>query len=1030
MTNITKFVNRTLSLSMASVFAAGVCIPAYATGTGIETRESVQVPGGAEDSSASSLTVETPAEGHQYKAYQVFKGKVSSDGTKLSNVQYGANYSGREGMTLDEELAELEAEGADAKAFAEAVRDLLTGDPAAVLTKESPAAELEAGYYIIIDESLYEGNGDSLSDYIVAVAGNVTVQPKSTGVPGFDKSIDDETPPVDAPEDIDLSPETGDADWNYTLNEDTGVITLNYYIGTNPDVKVYSHYRISGDDRVWKAELKSSNGLSDRGTYMFSNRKDINSVIFSDKLDTSTCLSMSCMFYNCKGLKSIDFGTNFNTENVTNMSYMFYGAWMTELDISRFSTAEVTNMQSMFANASYMESLIFDLGLFDTAKVTNMNSMFFGCGFLKAVDVSRFNTQNCTDMSYMFSGCMGIEVLDVSRFMTDKVTRMNHMFDNMQKVKILDCSSFNTEKVTNMSGMFSSCLALETLDLSNFNTSNVTDMNRMFTTGIATNGYEYTQLRSINVSGFDTSKVVDMEEMFGDLSLLETLDLSSFNTENVTNMKSMFEGCKSLPSIDLSGFNVSNVTDMTQMFTGCTAATEINVSSFRTNSLTAMDHMFSSCAGIQELHLEGFDLSNIEVGLDYQQSNVFTNCTNLQKIYVVSDRWNEYKIASNSCDGTKLEKYNYYTYVDDPFAAAFAAPVFQVFKKIPSIAGIFSKASASELNTDADADTNTDTYTKTEQQDVVPSSDAIEIEDDDTSVSYGIGDSIPYKLTATMPESITAYKKYQLVFHDRLSAGLDYNRDSLKVFAGGTEIPAENYTVAYSEDRKSLTVSINDVKAAPWNAVSGTEIVVKYSAVLNENAEVKNRNEAWLEYSNDPKGDGTGETGPGVPDTVDVYTFEIRFDKVDKNGDPLAGAGFTLYKKDDAGEFQPFGEEVKGVTRFSFKRLSAGEYKLVETTTPDGYNTMEDFVFRIDAETADGTDGKIKRITMVPVSGGAGAWTAVAADMAFESDIANYTGSTLPSTGGIGTYAFYLAGAAVVITVGTVMAAKKKEDKE
>ena len=280
-----------------------------------------------------------------------------------------------------------------------------------------------------------------------------------------------------------------------------------------------------------------------------------------------------------------------------------------------------------------------------------------------------------------------------------------------------------------------------------------------------------------------------------------------------------------------------------------------------------------------------------------------------------------------------------------------------------------------------------------------------------------------------MPESITAYKKYKLVFHDKLSAGLDYNRDSLKVFAGSAEIPAENYTAVYSEDGKSLTVSINDAKAAPWNAVPGTEISVKYSAVLNENAEVKNRNEAYLEYSNDPKGNGTGETGPGVPDTVDVYTFEIRFDKVDKNGSPLSGAGFTLYKKNDAGEFQPFGGEVKGVTRFSFKGLAAGEYKLVETTTPDGYNTMEDFVFRIDAETADGTDGKIKRITMVPVSGGAGAWTAVAADKAFEADIANYTGSTLPSTGGIGTYAFYLAGAAMVITIGVAATARKKTEE-
>lgn len=63
MTNITKFVNRTFSLGMASVFAAGACIPAYATGTGTETQKSIQAPG-AEESSVSSLTVENPAEGH------------------------------------------------------------------------------------------------------------------------------------------------------------------------------------------------------------------------------------------------------------------------------------------------------------------------------------------------------------------------------------------------------------------------------------------------------------------------------------------------------------------------------------------------------------------------------------------------------------------------------------------------------------------------------------------------------------------------------------------------------------------------------------------------------------------------------------------------------------------------------------------------------------------------------------------------------------------------------------------------------
>ena len=836
----------------------------------LKRRNPYRLRGGAEEASTSSLTIENPAEGHQYKAYQVFKGTVSSDGTKLSNVQYGANYAGREGMALDEELAQLEAEGADAKAFAETVRNLLTGDPAAVLTKENPAANLEAGYYIIIDESTYEGSGDSLSDYIVAVAGNVKVQPKSTGVPGFDKSIDEgedepqapdnpddpATPPFEVPEDADISPETADIDWNYTLHEDTGVITLNYYIGTKTDVKVYSHYKVPDDDRVWKAELASNTGWIWTNNYMFSDRKDIASVTFSNSLDTSTCTGMGSMFKYCGSLTNIDFGTAFNTANVT-----------------------------------------------------DMNGMFNGCTSLDNLDVSKFDTRNVTDMGGMFSGCSSLSSIDVSEFNTSNVTNMHGMFWGCSNIKFIDLKGLNTSMVTTMSVMFEGCSALKSVDISDIDTSMVTNMQQMFAS--------CSSLTDINISGIDTSNVEFMQSMFAGTAV-SSLDLTDFNTVNAKDMSTMFGMCRSLKNIYVTkGKWVTDQADTTNMFYACGTSSVIYAT---------------------------------------------------------------------------------------PTASAVSAV-------------IMPEVYASDLTAET-------------SDEEAALSDAIEIEDDDTSVSYGIGDSIPYKLTATMPESITAYKKYQLVFHDKLSAGLDYNRDSLKVFAGGTEIPAENYTVAYSEDGKSLTVSINDAKAAPWNAVPGTEISVKYSAVLNENAEVKNRNEAWLEYSNDPKGDGTGETGPGVPDTVDVYTFEIRFDKVDKNGDPLSGAGFTLYKKDEADVFQPFGEEVKGVTRFSFKGLSAGEYKLVETTTPDGYNTMEDFVFRIDAETADGTDGKVKRITMIPVSGGAGAWTAVAADMAFESDIANYTGSTLPSTGGMGTYAFYLAGAAVVVTVGTVMAAKKKEDKE
>ena len=442
---------------------------------------------------------------------------------------------------------------------------------------------------------------------------------------------------------------------------------------------------------------------------------------------------------------------------------------------------------------------------------------------------------------------------------------------------------------------------------------------------------------------------------------------------------------------------------MESLFQNCSSLTSVKFPEFRMGNyvnLFAAESMFDNCNRLTELDLSMFVIEN---ALTLQ--NMFRNCYSLWNIRVSDEGWvYDESIATGMFENCPAQ-------IDR---------ISNLSARALSDTGILGEAHAAEPDAGADSEPE-----GTEPEEY------IEVEGDDTSVEYGIGDSIPYKLTATMPESITAYNKYVLAFHDKLSAGLDYDRGSLRVFAGDTEIPAEHYTVTYSEDGRSMTVSIADVKAAPWNAVPGTQIIVKYSAILNENAQAGNTNEAFLEYSNDPKGDGTGTTGPGVPDTVTVYTFELRFDKVDKNGNALEGAGFTLYKKNDAGEFVPAGDEIKGLTRFSFKGLAAGEYKLAETTTPDGYNTMEDLYFNIVAEEAESGGETVKRISIEapdgsPLSG----WTAIGADKAFESDIANYTGSTLPETGGVGTYLLYAAGVAVVITAGTVIAARKKADEE
>ena len=294
----------------------------------------------------------------------------------------------------------------------------------------------------------------------------------------------------------------------------------------------------------------------------------------------------------------------------------------------------------------------------------------------------------------------------------------------------------------------------------------------------------------------------------------------------------------------------------------------------------------------------------------------------------------------------------------------------------------------------------------------------------DTTICYGKGDTVPFELTAKLPDSVSSYDSYSISFHDTLSSGFDFDESSIRVTADGTEIAPENYTV--QRNGNEFSVSIADVKATPYSLQAGQKVKVSYSAVLNEGTVFGNVNRAYLEYSNDPNSDGKGRT---TADDVTAFTFTLQFEKTDKDGNPLSGAGFTLYKEDGKTSV-PVGSEITGSTSFTFDGLPEGSYRLAETTTPDGYNTMEDLWFKIVAESTEDAAGNAS-VTSLRITGEDGAdlsgWTVSKETGTISSDIVNYSGSQLPSTGGIGTYMFYIAGSAVMIIVGVIITAKKKE---
>ncbi|MBR2949545.1 MAG: isopeptide-forming domain-containing fimbrial protein [Lachnospiraceae bacterium] len=104
-----------------------------------------------------------------------------------------------------------------------------------------------------------------------------------------------------------------------------------------------------------------------------------------------------------------------------------------------------------------------------------------------------------------------------------------------------------------------------------------------------------------------------------------------------------------------------------------------------------------------------------------------------------------------------------------------------------------------------------------------------------------------------------------------------------------------------------LKIKFLDLKTSLPGIIHTDKIVVKYEAKLNQDAIITNWNnkddsdninEVVLNFSNNPQGDGTGQT---PKDDAKVYSYELDVLKVDDEKNPLSGAEFLLYQKVGSG---------------------------------------------------------------------------------------------------------------------------------
>ena len=240
-----------------------------------------------------------------------------------------------------------------------------------------------------------------------------------------------------------------------------------------------------------------------------------------------------------------------------------------------------------------------------------------------------------------------------------------------------------------------------------------------------------------------------------------------------------------------------------------------------------------------------------------------------------------------------------------------------------------------------------------------------------------IGQVVNYRLTGTVASNYATFDKYAYKFTDVLSNGLDYDDESVEVYArnGSTYTPIDknNYHVTKPDasNKNTLTVEfkvnetdkgLKDVKGVDAN----TTIVVFYRAKLNANAVIAgangelggNPNTVTLTYSNNPM---SGGTGTSASDTVKDYTYGLKINKVDLGTEKaLKDAKFTIttygdekstevkyVTKDGAlsGSKVELSTDADGVIKLT--GLDAGVYTVTETSAPDGYTKVEPFTFEI-----------------------------------------------------------------------------------
>ena len=294
----------------------------------------------------------------------------------------------------------------------------------------------------------------------------------------------------------------------------------------------------------------------------------------------------------------------------------------------------------------------------------------------------------------------------------------------------------------------------------------------------------------------------------------------------------------------------------------------------------------------------------------------------------------------------------------------------------------------------------------------------------DDSNSAKIGDTVDYQTTITITGNVK-----NVVLHDKMEKGLTFDNNSVKVRVDNGDVAVSNYTLTTSNLSDGCTFEIEFKDDYIANLPAGTQIIVTYSASLNEKAVIGttgNKNDTWLKYGN----------GGSVTDETKTYSYSFDLVKTDNSNKLLAGAQFELYTNKnctdkvalvrDGNDYRVASATEKETTNFTSAVIVSNDtskitvnglkgetsYWLKEIKAPEGYNELEEpykFIMGADnmSATLNGTqwgDGGVHVI--------------------------NNAGTTLPSTGGMGTTVFYVVGGGLMAVAVVLLVTKKRMENK